>query len=405
MLQDQDQEPRRTGTDHRRNIGQPFNPWREVCGFYPQDVVGRQRKLVDSSGVETAITGNQKRLFDRLVRFAGMDARCFPSQERLAYELGESERQVRKDLAKLESFGLVRHAWREGRRSNTYEFLWHPIYELERNQGFDKMGTPDSVERNCSSSQPEGYRNCDSGQKRSLSGTPDGLSGTARNLSGTVVPPTTETSNTVKPQQQERSGGVGILAFEFPKTADTIRGFHQIRGVSDASISQLINRCHQEYAAVYVPGMPEHLKDEDMAELVKTAHARFPKQRFMTPFLTDVPRLIRKRAKEFARNVEQQRRENQRGSESACRNALETLARPDASDDERELARELLTMLDIDAAAPAPRALPASAGASFMQLDQRRAIESNVQPARDLSRSTVNNGARGRERAAAVRRT
>jgi len=38
-----------------------FNPWRGACGFYPPDVVGRQKTLTDG----------QKRLYERLVRFAG----------------------------------------------------------------------------------------------------------------------------------------------------------------------------------------------------------------------------------------------------------------------------------------------------------------------------------------------
>ncbi len=33
--------------DRRLRIGEPFNPWHKVCGFYPPDVVGRRRDLTD----------------------------------------------------------------------------------------------------------------------------------------------------------------------------------------------------------------------------------------------------------------------------------------------------------------------------------------------------------------------
>jgi Helix-turn-helix domain len=103
------------------------------------------------------VTDGQKRLYERLVRFAGTDGRCFPSQSTLANALGKSERQIRKDLVKLEQFRLIRHLWRDGRRNNTYEFLWHRIFderycsagqpkeavEAERNSGhFERNSTP-----------------------------------------------------------------------------------------------------------------------------------------------------------------------------------------------------------------------------------------------------------------------
>jgi hypothetical protein len=94
-------------------IGESFNPWRESCGFYPPDVIGRARWLTDG----------QKRLYERLVRFAGRDGHCFPSQLVLARELGKTDRQIRKDIRKLEDLKLIGHQFRNGRRSNTYAFL------------------------------------------------------------------------------------------------------------------------------------------------------------------------------------------------------------------------------------------------------------------------------------------
>ncbi len=105
-------------------IGETFNPWRGACGFYPPDVVGRLPSR--------ALTDGQKRLYERLVRYAGRDGRCFPAQETLARELGKTERQVRRDLERLEAYPLVKSVARDGRRGNTYLFLWHPIFEESR---------------------------------------------------------------------------------------------------------------------------------------------------------------------------------------------------------------------------------------------------------------------------------
>jgi len=91
-------------------VGEPFNPWHEACGFWPEDVVDRQRGLGDGP----------KRAYRRLKRFAGVKGSCFPSQETLAGELGKGERQVRRDLDALEAAGLIASLSRDGRRSNTY---------------------------------------------------------------------------------------------------------------------------------------------------------------------------------------------------------------------------------------------------------------------------------------------
>lgn len=109
------------------NVGDDFNPYREACGFFPADVVGRQRWLGDGP----------KRVYAQLVFRAGADGRCFPSHRFLADELGKSERQVRYDLGALESAGLVAHR-RNGRRmSNNYVFLWHDIFNGDRQDTAD----------------------------------------------------------------------------------------------------------------------------------------------------------------------------------------------------------------------------------------------------------------------------
>jgi len=104
-------------------VPEPFNPWRGACGFYPPDVVGRDRTLGLSDG--------QKRLYERLVRFAGRDGACFPSGDALAAELGKSERQVREDRNRLKAIGLIDWTNRDGGRNNRYVFLWHAIFERQ----------------------------------------------------------------------------------------------------------------------------------------------------------------------------------------------------------------------------------------------------------------------------------
>src|SRR5206468_1567527 len=96
-----------------------FNPARDACGFYPPDMVGRRRELKDGP----------KRLYERLVRWAGKNAECWWGFEKMAVALGKGERQVRSDMRMLEKQRLIAHRRRDGRRSNTYVFLWHPWFE------------------------------------------------------------------------------------------------------------------------------------------------------------------------------------------------------------------------------------------------------------------------------------
>ncbi len=115
-------------------VGQPFNPWRVSCGFYPPDCLSRLRGVV-ILGTRHRLTDGHKNLFIRLVRRAGQDGRCFPSYASLAADLGRSVRQVKTWVADLEAFGLIRHR-RRGRGhggrglENEYTFLWHQIYEV-----------------------------------------------------------------------------------------------------------------------------------------------------------------------------------------------------------------------------------------------------------------------------------
>jgi helix-turn-helix protein len=181
--------------------GDPFNPWSGGCGFFPQDVVGRQSRLTNASGNPKPITDGPKRLYERLVRFAGRDGKCFPGQEKLAAELGKSVRQVRRDLAELEAFGLIRHAWRDGRRSNTYEFLWHGIFESERTCMSAQSGDEHSVERTSLSGQ-----NSEPAWKaENLNGHPGPFERTySTDLSGRVRPPTSSIESMQRKHQETR---------------------------------------------------------------------------------------------------------------------------------------------------------------------------------------------------------
>jgi len=106
------------------HIGEPFDPRPDKCGFYPEDVVDRQKGLGDGP----------KRVYRRLRGFYGPDG-CFPSQATLACELGRSEREVWEDLHELEHWELLairrRGHWQGGHRANRYEFLWHSMFQSE----------------------------------------------------------------------------------------------------------------------------------------------------------------------------------------------------------------------------------------------------------------------------------
>jgi hypothetical protein len=130
----------RRGTPERplKTPGTPFNPWFDSCGFYPQDVVGRQ-----PHDGPVSLTDGQKRLYERLVRYAAR-GRAFPAQTTLAEELGKSERQIRADIHHLRDVKLIDCKARpENRRSHEYVFLWHPIFD---NTGSTlPLSTPDDT--------------------------------------------------------------------------------------------------------------------------------------------------------------------------------------------------------------------------------------------------------------------
>lgn len=104
----------------RAAVGAAFNPSRKICGFYPPDVVSRQRGL----------TEGQKRLYERAVRWSGNNGIFWRGFKSMAEALGKSERQVKSDMAALERAGLIKHHRRQ-RNSNVYSFLWQPMFDMQ----------------------------------------------------------------------------------------------------------------------------------------------------------------------------------------------------------------------------------------------------------------------------------
>lgn len=140
-------------------IGEPFNPWRELCGIYPPDIVAKQRDLSDG----------QKRLYERGVRWAGKKGVFWYSFPSMAEALGKSVRQVKDDMATLEAKGLVGHT-RRRRQSNLYHFLWQVIFEVQSPAHQDRapkvqdspIEVQDSVKNGSLKVQPTARESCPS---------------------------------------------------------------------------------------------------------------------------------------------------------------------------------------------------------------------------------------------------
>lgn len=79
-----------------------------------------------------SITPGAKLVYGRLVRYAGQNGKCHPSVKALAAEVGLKRRQVQNHLAALERANLIRRVSRHfnsKQSSNSYLFLWHPLFE------------------------------------------------------------------------------------------------------------------------------------------------------------------------------------------------------------------------------------------------------------------------------------
>lgn len=92
-----------------------INPFNLFVGSYTPNWLLRR----------TEISPGAKLCYARLCQFAGHDGECFPSQAKLASEMGAGERQVRRYLSELEDQGLIEIVQPGLNQPNRYLFLWH----------------------------------------------------------------------------------------------------------------------------------------------------------------------------------------------------------------------------------------------------------------------------------------
>jgi len=93
-------------------IGEEFNPWRRFEFAPLPAAVMRSR----------ALSGNAKVLLGALLKRAGKDGRCWPSQATLAADCGMTRNQVRYALAHLIAHDLIGVRRTQQGGSNHYEF-------------------------------------------------------------------------------------------------------------------------------------------------------------------------------------------------------------------------------------------------------------------------------------------
>jgi hypothetical protein len=104
-------------------VGAPFNPYRVFQGVFAPYWILEHRGI--SSGA--------KLCYILLLGFAGKDARCYPSLERLGMSLGVSERQARDYVKELERARLIEVEQR-GLRNNRPRVVCTAICEDPRLQ-------------------------------------------------------------------------------------------------------------------------------------------------------------------------------------------------------------------------------------------------------------------------------
>ena len=132
------EQPKTTNGFYKPAVGDVFEPHRVhqdnearrsrgIAPLYLPAVIGAQREIDGRK-----ITDGPKRVYEYLIGRAGENGSCWPGYERIAADLGKSPRQVQNDIHVLEELGLSTHEYRAGRKSNTYHFVWHPIFERQR---------------------------------------------------------------------------------------------------------------------------------------------------------------------------------------------------------------------------------------------------------------------------------
>jgi hypothetical protein len=111
---------------HGHRVGEPFIPFKKFNGLWVPEALACWR----------GVGPGPKLAYGRLMRYSGVDGRCDPSIATLGAEIGVGKRQTQKYLADLEKVGLIRRLprFKSNRRqtSNSFEFLWHQIFESGR---------------------------------------------------------------------------------------------------------------------------------------------------------------------------------------------------------------------------------------------------------------------------------
>lgn len=103
-------------------IGEPFKPWRRFNFLPVPEAMARMKDM----------PAGAKLVYGRLCRYAGKDGACWPAVSSLAEEVGLGVRQTQKHLRSLEKRKFIRTEKRfqkEKQTSNSYDFLWHQIFE------------------------------------------------------------------------------------------------------------------------------------------------------------------------------------------------------------------------------------------------------------------------------------
>ena len=113
--------------------------------FIPRRVLNSGIFVPDSLLACRAISDGAKLLWARLARYAGARGQCFPLLSTVAADLGRSERQIQRYLAELIHEQFVVAQQRGFNKSNAYQFLWHPVFDLHRTTGLSSCASTTDV--------------------------------------------------------------------------------------------------------------------------------------------------------------------------------------------------------------------------------------------------------------------
>ena len=98
-------------------IGQPIRPFKRWYGAIVPDWLMERKSTEISQGAKLA--------YGKLAQRAGKNGKAFPSEAKLAEDLGVSKSKVKRYLVELRDSGLIRYKQRGLNQSNDYEFLSH----------------------------------------------------------------------------------------------------------------------------------------------------------------------------------------------------------------------------------------------------------------------------------------